>query len=297
MESFLKESLGLEFVRRQRSTIGGYISQGNVYESSAGTLFVKKYGKAQGSVMFKGEFESLKAIESTETVRVPRPMKVLEDSDNSYIVMEYLDMKSMYSAQYAEFGTQLAKLHLHNIELETKDPSKYVSKFGFRCETCCGVLPQNNSWDSDWVSYFTSKLEEQMERIRVEYDDEEAENLWTMCNGNIQHLFSGLNVKPSLLHGDLWSGNVGQLQDDGSPVTYDPAAFYGHHEYDLGIAGMLGGFSGSFYEAYHSLIPKAPGFEKRSQAYQLFHYLNHWNHFGNGYRPQSMAFLKKLSRV
>nr|ACO14650.1 Ketosamine-3-kinase [Caligus clemensi] len=238
MEDILKDTLGLTFVKRQRSMLGGYISQGNVFDSSAGTLFVKKYSKVQGSVMFNGEYESLKAIESTGTVRVPRPIKVFEDSENSYIVMEYLDMKSMYSDQYATFGNQLAKLHLHNIELQRKDPMKYVSKFGFHCQTCCGLLPQKNDWESNWITFFTSKIEEQMERLRVEYDDEEAEDLWTLGQWNIKNLFEGITVKPSLLHGDLWSGNAGQL-DDGSPVTYDAASFYGHHEYDLGIAGVV----------------------------------------------------------
>ena len=59
-------------------------------------------------------------------------------------------------------------------------------------------------------------------------------------------------------------------------VVFDAASFYGHHEYDLGIAGMFGGFSREFYVAYHKLIPKQPGFEERHQLYRLFHYLNHW---------------------
>ena len=59
-------------------------------------------------------------------------------------------------------------------------------------------------------------------------------------------------------------------------VIFDAASFYGHHEYDLGIAGMFGGFGSSFYNAYHALIPKSPGFDQRHQLYKLFHNLNHW---------------------
>ena len=59
-------------------------------------------------------------------------------------------------------------------------------------------------------------------------------------------------------------------------VIFDPASFYGHSEFDLSIAAMFGGFSNAFYNAYHQLIPKAPGFDKRHQLYLLFHYLNHW---------------------
>lgn len=59
-------------------------------------------------------------------------------------------------------------------------------------------------------------------------------------------------------------------------VAFDPASFYGHHEFDLAIADMFGGFTKEFYDAYHSLIPKEPGFETRHKLYLLFHYLNHW---------------------
>lgn len=59
-------------------------------------------------------------------------------------------------------------------------------------------------------------------------------------------------------------------------VIFDPATFYGHSEFDLAIAKMFGGFSRAFFDAYHKIIPKTPGFEVRHQLYQLFHYLNHW---------------------
>ena len=59
-------------------------------------------------------------------------------------------------------------------------------------------------------------------------------------------------------------------------VIFDAACFYGHHEYDFGIATMFGGFNSSFFNAYHEIFPKQPGFDKRIELYQLFHYLNHW---------------------
>lgn len=83
-------------------------------------------------------------------------------------------------------------------------------------------------------------------------------------------------------------------EDSSGPIIFDPASFYGHSEYELAIAGMFGGFSRSFYSAYHSAIPKAPGFEARLQLYQLFHYLNHWNHFGSGYRGSSLSIMRNL---
>ena len=45
-------------------------------------------------------------------------------------------------------------------------------------------------------------------------------------------------VKPSILHGDLWSGNIGAV--DGEPSIFDPASYYGHHEAEFGISWCAG---------------------------------------------------------
>ena len=102
-------------------------------------------------------------------------------------------------------------------------------------------------------------------------------------------------------------------------VIYDPASFYGHHEFDLAITRMFGGFNKDFYEKYHQLIPREKGFEERKPLYELFHYLNHWyvdlifsicsraircesyfifrNHFGGGYEEQSLVIMRKLVKL
>lgn len=59
-------------------------------------------------------------------------------------------------------------------------------------------------------------------------------------------------------------------------VIFDPATFYGHHEYDIASISLFGGTSMDFFEAYFKKIPKSNGFEKRKLLYHLFHYLNHW---------------------
>ncbi|KAF4528576.1 hypothetical protein B566_EDAN015723 [Ephemera danica] len=78
------------------------------------------------------------------------------------------------------------------------------------------------------------------------------------------------------------------------PVIFDPASFYGHSEYELAISSMFGGFGKTFYTEYHKKIPQAPGFCERQDLYKLFHNLNHWNHFGTGYRTASIKLMKSL---
>ena len=185
-------------------------------------------------------------------------------------------------------GQQLASLHLDNQKRRERG-EQCVEKFGFDVDTCCGFLPQSNTWNSSWLDFYTHKLEEQ---ISMQPTDAELQQLWSSLKKSLEKLFLDVDVFPSLLHGDLWGGNIGQVGDD--PVIFDPASFYGHHEYDLAIGKMFGGFNRDFHQSYHSIIPKQPGFEERSNLYQLFHYLNHWNHFGDGYRGQSISLLKGL---
>ncbi|KAF4803815.1 hypothetical protein TURU_012982 [Turdus rufiventris] len=173
---------------------------------------------------------------------------------------------------------------------------QFVDQFGFHTVTCCGYLPQVNEWQSDWVTFFArQRIQPQMDMVEKKSGDREARELWAQLQLKIPSLFCDVEIVPALLHGDLWGGNV--AEDDSGPIIFDPASFYGHSEYELAIAGMFGGFSSSFYSAYHSKIPKAAGFEKRLKLYQLFHYMNHWNHFGSGYRGSSLNIMRNLVKL
>jgi len=297
MEQFLKKELGYTFIKRSGQGGGGCISQGEMFNTDKGRIFVKENSKDGARKMFEGEFASLEAIQNTNTIKVPRPIKVLDrpHGPGALLVMEFLDMRGC--SKQAELGKALAELHLANIKVKDEsqekkdDTSKFVKKFGFHTETCCGFLPQGNNWTEQWVDFYTQKLNEQISRQK----DGELQSLWSLLQPKISTFFEDLEIYPSLLHGDLWSGNI--AQSEGTPVVFDPASFYGHHEYDLAIGRMFGGFDAEFSKAYHAIIPKQPGFDKRSELYQLFHYLNHWNHFGGGYKFQSLTIMRNLAKI
>ncbi len=65
-----------------------------------------------------------------------------------------------------------------------------------------------------------------------------------------------LQVRPCVLHGDLWSGNMSSV--DGQPSIFDPAVYYGHSEAEFGMS-WCASFSQDFYAGYHEIIPKQPG--------------------------------------
>lgn len=257
--------------------------------------------------MFEGEVASLEAILKTQTIKVPKPIKIVDlPGKITAFVMEHLEMRPL-NRHSALLGTQLADLHLHNQKFgerlkkegsivgkgEGQSEFQFVDQFGFHTVTCCGYLPQVNDWQSDWVTFFArQRIQPQMDMIEKKSGDKEARELWAELQLKIPSFFCGIEIVPALLHGDLWGGNVSE--DVSGPIIFDPACFYGHSEYELAITGMFGGFSSSFYSAYHSKIPRAAGFEKRLKLYQLFHWLNHWNHFGSGYRQCSLNILRNL---
>lgn len=305
MEKVLKDVLGATRVKSIGTTCGGCISDGQSYDTDKGKFFVKVNGKSGARQMFDGEKASLEAIQATETIRVPKPGPILDNPSGTgtIFIMEHLDLQGL-SKHSAALGEHLARLHLHNIEDGRRarqeegrvgaDTSQgFISQFGFHTTTCCGYLPLDNTWCDDWVRFYTEyRLKKQLDQIQEKSSDKELRELWPVLERKIPKLFEGLEITPALQHGDLWGGNAGQLES--CPVIFDPASFYGHHEFDLSIGAMFHSFNQDFHKAYHKLIPKAPGFEEREKLYLLFHHLNHWNHFGASYRSSSLSIIRSL---
>ncbi|CAG7834267.1 unnamed protein product [Allacma fusca] len=261
----------------------------------------------QAADMFAGEKAGLEAILKTNTIRVPTPYYVVTFGRSSAaLVMESVNIGSASKVQ-ADLGSKLADLHLHNINLCKMQKSKSdritssgagssdqeaVHQFGFHMPTSCGYILQSNQWEENWAQFYIRKLASQVEDIISQNHDPQLKDTWEPCMLKIQKILEKINPVPSLLHGDLWSGNAGAV--DGEPLAFDPATFYGHHEYDLGIANMFGGFTENFYKAYHSKIPKESGFELRLPIYELFHHLNHWNHFGAQYKRSALRLMSSI---
>ncbi|XP_037666550.1 fructosamine-3-kinase isoform X2 [Choloepus didactylus] len=280
MEQLLRAELRTATLRAFGSPGTGYISEGRAYDTDAGPVFVKVNRRSQARQMFAGEMASLEALQSSGQVRVPRPLKVFDlPGGGAAFAMEYLKMRSL-SSHASKLGEQMADLHLYNQKLSEKSKKEQNTV---------------NEWQDDWLTFFTRhRLQAQLDLIERDCADREARELWSQLQVKIPDLFCGLEIVPALLHGDLWSGNV--AEDDAGPIIYDPASFYGHSEFELAIASMFGGFPRSFFSAYHRKIPKAPGFDRRQLLYQLFNYVNHWNHFGQEYRGPTLRTMRQLVR-
>jgi fructosamine-3-kinase len=106
--------------------------------------------------------------------------------------------------------------------------------------------------------------------------------------------------RPSLLHGDLWSGNALPTRDrNGDPAVavIDPACSIGHGLADIAMMQLFGGIGPECYRAYEGATGIRLGdCETRAAlaVYQLYHVLNHVNLFGRGYASQAMALVQQL---
>ncbi|KAJ1966196.1 hypothetical protein GGI12_000218 [Dipsacomyces acuminosporus] len=264
---------------------GGCINDAYKAETDEGKLyFVKKHRadaeltKAECLDMFRAEMAGLDALQHTDTIRVPQPIGVGTLAQGAFLVTEYMHLQPLRDQK--KMGEQLAQMHL------VKGPDK----FGFEMDNFIGSTPQANAWMDSWVGFLRMRLEFQFGRAKF------TGHIKALCDELLARLpeyFRAIEVAPSLLHGDLWSGNC-MADEHGVPVIFDPAAYWGHHEAELSIMRMFGGFNQGFFDAYHAAIPKAPGFQKRSMIYELYHTVNHFNLFGSGYLSQSERLLERI---
>ena len=95
---------------------------------------------------------------------------------------------------------------------------------------------------------------------------------------------------PSLLHGDLWSGNY-MILADGVPALIDPAVYVGDAMADMAMTELFGGFGADFYSGYNDENPLPDHYRDIKDLYNLYHMLNHLNLFGSGYYGSVMRII------
>jgi fructosamine-3-kinase len=110
----------------------------------------------------------------------------------------------------------------------------------------------------------------------------ERERLVFAIADRMNDLLADIPPEISLIHGDLWTGNYLCARDD-TPVLFDPSAYYGHREMEIAYIELFGGFLRDFVTFYNAVWPLDSGYPQRRPVHQLYHLLNHLNHFGERY--------------
>lgn len=251
---------------------------------AAGRRWFLKLNLASCHEMFAAEADGLDALGDCSAIRVPRVIAHGTAGSNAYLLLEYLELFPLRAGDSSrEAGHALAEVH----RIEGR-------RFGWHRDNFIGSSPQCNEEDSDWSRFFAGRrLAPQIQEARKRGFKGRFIADGERLVEKLLALFVGYTPKPSLLHGDLWSGNAA-LDASGKLALFDPAVCYGDRESDLAMMALFGGFPAHMLVAYKEAWPLESGFEERETLYQLYHILNHMNLFGSGYQPQAERMIGAL---
>jgi protein-ribulosamine 3-kinase len=242
-----------------------------------------KLNSAQLSHMFAAEAQGLQELAAAGQVRVPNVVAWGEHDSQAYLVLDFIELRSMAAGSAGEFGRQLANLH--------RLAQPY---FGWHSDNTIGSTPQHNARHGDWVEFWQSRrLAKQLQFAAENGFHGSLQSRGHKLLEQLPAFFSSYRPQPSLLHGDLWGGNAA-ADNQGNPVMFDPACYYGDRETDIAMTELFGGFGADFYRAYQAEFPLDAGYKTRKTLYNLYHILNHLNLFGGGYLGQAGGMIDRL---
>ena len=246
-------------------------------------LFVKVNDLAKVNVL-NSEFESLQRLNNIQMSAYPKALMFKTDQHNCYLVMTYHDLVPLNENSSAQLGENLAEQHLQTAE-----------RFGWESDNYIGLSLQTNTKNKSWLDFYhQQRLAPQLMLAINNGLDSDLINQIQNIQESLESYFEGYEPVPSLLHGDLWSGNVSFERSLSKPILYDPAPYYGDREADIAMTRLFGSFPQSFYQAYQAVYPLHIDYEKRKPLYNLYHALNHFNLFGHGYTSMIRSLLSKL---
>lgn len=252
---------------------GGCINDSLQAETSAGVFFVKHNSAQRYPGMFEAEARGLALLKggAGDTLGVPEVITFGESQNEAMLVLEFIEAGRRRDGFWEAFGHGLAQLHRQS-----------QSSFGLDHPNYIGSLPQSNRQHPSWTEFF---VEERLEpQLRMARDQGKAgPDLGRRFQALYPHLGDFFpQEEPSLLHGDLWSGNF-MVDAGGRPAVIDPAVYFGHRYMDLGMSQLFGGFASAFYDAYHQSLPLEPSWRKSMDIANLYPLMVHVNLFGGGY--------------
>ncbi len=260
---------------------GGFINQTYKATTSQGTYFIKVHETSGFSRMFEKEKHGLQVLTQTNCLNIAKPIEVCEYDKHSYLFLEWIESAPENPDYWSILGEGVAKIH--------KNTNRF---FGFNEDNYFGSLVQINNRLSNWGQFFVKNRLMPLVKIATEcsYFDKHTLDLFEKYYNMASEIFP--EEEPSLLHGDLWRGNI-MVNAQGLPCLVDPAVYYGHREMDISMSYFVGEFDAAFYEAYNGIYPLQEDWKVRRDFAMMYYHLAHLNLFGVSYIPMVMDNLYK----
>jgi fructosamine-3-kinase len=273
-----------EKLHSSRDASGGCIASNTIHTGESGkSYFVKEYPGPSGEAKAKAEVRGLTEISLPGIICVPKVLGI----ENNVVVLEFVEKGSYKAGFHENFGRGLALLH----RCASKDGFGFTED-NFIGDTVQLNLPRNKKWHDFYVANRLLPQYKLMEKNG--FTDSSTNKIFDKLLSNLYKIIDDTAVIPSLLHGDLWSGNY-FASKTGEAVIFDPAVYYGDRETDLAMTRLFGGFDEKFYSAYNDEFPLEYGNKERLPLYQLYHLMNHLNLFGSSYYREVIEIIKKYN--
>jgi len=283
-------------ILHQQQVFGGDINQTFHLETNIGSFFLK-LNNGHLKDMFEKEFEGLKLLYQTKTVKIPEPVLygslagnvisektgIPSNQEQIFLVTELIQKGDPSKNFWQTFAHQLAALHKHSND-----------HFGLSSNNYIGSLTQQNNPCNSWAEFYATQRI--MPLIQLAFDQNKCSKKDLVLTENLSKHFDDLfpGEQPALLHGDLWSGNF-MSGLDGKPVIYDPAVYYGNREIDIAMSLLFGGFDKSFYDHYNEVLPLQLNWKQRIRLCQLYPLLVHLILFGGHYYASVIDIIKSYN--
>ena len=257
---------------------GGCINDCYKLETQKSNYFVKLNDTIN---LFEEENKGLDLLRASKTFFIPKVYKFGVFESSNFLLMEWIEEKNKSDNFWNFFAKNLSELH-----------STTNDKFGLDHDNYIGSLKQSNTYYYDGVEFFiNTRLVPQLEKLNSLNNSsffKKFDVLFNLLNEIIPV------YQPSLLHGDLWSGNF-LIDHNGHACIIDPAVYYGNREADIAMTKLFGGFSEEFYSNYNDYLPMLNGWQERIPIWNLYPLLVHANLFGSSYLNQINSILNKYN--
>lgn len=260
---------------------GGDINQVFKLETNEGNFCIKINHTESYPAIFEKEALGLDLLRKSDFT-IPKVFLTDKFENYSFLLLEFIESNKSKDDFWEKFGEQLARMHqISN------------THFGLNHSNYIGSLKQENTPHTNWTYFYISQRI--MPQIKIAVDSYKLPNSIiqktdTLYN-HIENHFH--NEAPTLLHGDLWSGNY-MVDSSGLPALIDPAVYYGNREMDIAMTLLFGGFNQKMYDAYQEVFPLQNDWKERMEIWQLYPLLVHVNLFGGSYIKRLESILEKF---
>jgi fructosamine-3-kinase len=261
---------------------GGCVGEVYRVQLDDGRDVVVKLDQAKGGGTLDIEGAMLRYLADHSRLPVPGVIHASPD----IVIMDYIENDGGAIGPGAE---------RHGAELLAELHAVTAPKFGFATDTLIGGLIQPGGEYDSWRDFFRDRR-----LIHMGKEALDAGHLAVEVMGRVENFAADLDQwieepeSPSLIHGDVWGGNV-LVRGDRIAGFVDPAIYYADAEIELAFSTLFSTFSDAFFARYNEIRPIKPGFfEERRDIYNLYPLLVHTRLFGGHYAGAVERTLKRF---